>query len=251
MKYELYYWPTIQGRGEFVRLALEQAGVRYDDVVRYPTSAGQGMDAMLGFLDDPDAARAPFAPPFLRCGKQVIGQTANILQFLGPRLGLVPKPEADRLWAHQVQLTLQDLVLEAHDTHHPIGVGLYYEEQKREAKRRSADFRDLRLPKYLNYFERILANNHGRMVGRRLSYADLSAFQVVEGLRYAFPRAMGSLERSCGHLIALHDRVAALPRISGYLASERRLPFNEQGIFRHYPELDGETGQSDGVSKSA
>ena len=239
MRYELYYWPSIQGRGEFVRLALEQSGADYVDVAR---RSARGMQAMFGFMRDHAAARPPFAPPFLKYGTQVIAQTAGILLFLGPRLGLVPKSEADRLWAHQLQLTLMDFVLEAHDTHHPVGVGLYYEEQKREAKRRAKDFRAQRMPKFLGYFERLLEANRGRMLGRRLSYVDLSVFQVIAGLRYAYPRAMRSIEPAHPRLLALHDTVAALPRIAAYLGSKRRIAFNQQGIFRHYPELDGPLG---------
>ncbi len=239
MRYELYYWPSIQGRGEFVRLALEAAGADYVDVAR---RAKGGMKAMFGFMRETAAGRVPFAPPFLKCEGQVIAQTANILLFLGPRLGLVPRNAADRLWAHQLQLTLMDFVLEAHDTHHPVGVGLYYEDQKREAKRRAADFREQRMPRFLGYFERVLEANGGRLVGRRLSYADLSAFQIIAGLRYAFPRAMRSLEPGHPRLVALHDAVAARPQVAAYLKSRRRIPFNEQGIFRHYPELDGRGG---------
>ena len=234
MRYELFYWPTIPGRGEFVRLALECAGADYLDVARTP----KGMAAMMRLLKDRTAARPPFAPPFLRSGKVVIAQTANILQYLGPRLGLAPKQDAARLWVHEVQLTVADLVAEAHDTHHPVGVGLYYRQQKHEAKRRAKEFRAERLPKYFGYFEHVLEKNRGGVAGR-LAYADLSLFQVVAGLRYAFPRAMKSLEPAYPRLIALHDRVAALPALAGYFASARRIAFNEDGIFRHYPELDG------------
>jgi glutathione S-transferase len=237
MRYELYYWPGIQGRGEFIRLALEAAGADYVDVARRP---GSGMAAMLRFMESRAVRRPPLAPPFLKAGKQVIGQTANILLYLGPRLGLAPRAEADRLWAHQLQLTIIDLVDEAHDTHHPIASSLYYEDQKPAAKRRAADFIRNRLPKYLGYFEGVLARNRpGRhMVGGRVSYVDLSVFQIVEGLRYAFPRAMGRRASRYPRVIALRDRVAARPRIAAYLASERRIPFNESGIFRCYPELD-------------
>jgi glutathione S-transferase len=233
MRYELHYWPTIQGRGEFVRLALEAAGADYADVARMPG----GMRKMFALMEDA-SSRPPFAPPILRHGRIVIAQTAAILHYLGPRLGLVPSGDSARLWAHQLQLTIADFVLEAHDTHHPVGVGLYYEDQKRESMRRAAAFRAGRMPKFLGYFERVLAANRGRSVGRALSYPDLSLFQVVEGLRYAFPRAMLAAERDCPHLVRLRERVAALPRISAYLASDRRIPFNEQGIFRRYPELD-------------
>ena len=234
MKYELYYWPTIPGRGEFVRLALEYAGADYVDVARKP----KGMAAMFRHLKDQASLHPPFAPPFLKRGKVVVAQTANILQFLGPRLALAPKGEARRLWVHEVQLTIADFVAEAHDTHHPVGVGLYYAQQKREAKRRAKEFRNERMPKYLGYFERVLANNGGGVAGRKMSYADLSLFQVIAGLRYSFPKAMKSLEHSCPRLIARHDQVAAAPQLAAYFASTRRIPFNEDGIFRHYPELD-------------
>ncbi len=233
MRYQLYYWPGIPGRGEFVRLALEQAGAGYDDVAR--TDGMKGMMALMG-----EAQRPPFAPPFLRAGKLLIGQTANILLFLGGRHGLAPANEAGRLWTHQLQLTVADIVLEAHDTHHPIGSSFYYEEQKPEALRRAGNFRKERLPKYLGYFERVLAGN-GRgkyLVGGKVTYADLSLFQLVNGLEYAFPRAMMRQARRHPLVMAVRDRVAALPRIAAYRASERCIGFNESGIFRHYPELD-------------
>jgi glutathione S-transferase len=238
MRYELYYWPEIQGRGEFVRLALEDANADYLDVARLPK---RGITAMMRFLESRSAERPPFAPPFLKAGKLVIAQTANILLFLGPRLRLVPKDEASRLWANQLQLTVADWVGEVHDTHHPISGGLYYEEQKREARRRAADFRDNRLPKFLDYFEQILKRNPkgGYLVSKAVSYVDLSMFQMIAGLRYAFPRAMARLEPKVPRLVALHDRVSARPRLAAYLASPRRLAFNQEGLFRHYPELDG------------
>lgn len=230
MNYELFYWPTIQGRGEFIRLALEEAGVAYIDVARKKNGTAALMAAM---KSDPDPA---FAPPFLRAGELTIAQTANILLYLGAHHGLAPRAEAGRLWAHQLQLTVADLVDEAHDTHHPIGASLYYEDQKKEAKRRAAEFTAQRIPKYLGYFERV---KRGRfMLGARLSYVDLSLFQVVEGLRYAFPNAMRRSEPDCPGLIALHDMVALRPNLAAYLASKRRIAFNEEGIFRHYPELD-------------
>ena len=234
--YELYYWPSIQGRGEFVRLALEAGGAPYVDVARVP---GRGVPELKQFLEDPARARAPFAPPFLKAGSQVIAQTANILLFLGRRLRLAPSDEAGRLWAHQLQLTVTDFVKEAHDTHHPIANNLYYEDQKPEALRRTRDFVDQRLPKYLGYFETVLGRNGGAYsVGTGLSYVDTSLFQVVEGLRYAFPGAMRDVERTVPRLVALHDLVAAQERMSVYLASPRRIPFNEHGLFRRYPELD-------------
>jgi glutathione S-transferase len=238
MRYELYYWPEIQGRGEFVRLALEDAGADYVDVARLPK---RGIPALMRFLESRSVEHPPFAPPFLKAGDLVIAQTANILLFLGSRLGLVPKNETSRLWAHQLQLTIADWIVEVHDTHHPISGGLYYEEQKREAKRRAADFTPERLPKFLDYFEQVLERNPqgtAHLVGKAISYVDLSMFQMIAGLRYAFPRAMARLEPKHPRLVALHDRVSARRRIAAYLSSKRRLPFNQEGIFRHYPELD-------------
>ena len=243
MKYELYYWPTVQGRSEFVRLALEDAGADYVDVARLPEGSGGGTGALLRMLDDPSTGHPSFAPPFLKAGRRLIGQTANILLFLGPRLGLVPRDESGQLWAHQLQLTISDLVAEVHDSHHPIAGSLYYEDQRDEAKRRSGYLRRERLPKFLGYFERVLADNaRGRqrcLVGTAISCADLSLFQILEGLRYAFPRTMRRLEPSVPHIIELHDRIAARSALAAYLESPRRIPFNNDGIFRRYPELDG------------
>jgi glutathione S-transferase len=236
MRYELYYWPSIQGRGEFVRLALEEGGADYIDVMRRPTKRGT---AAMESLMDGARGRAPFAPPFLKAGKLVIAQTAMILHYLGPRLNLCPRGEADRLWAHQLQLTIADFVDEIHDTHHPISSAFYYEDQRTEAKRYTAEFWRHRVPKYLGYFERVLAGGGGPFVfGRRLSYVDLSLFQIIDGLRYAFPARMKRFEKKIPRLIALNDRVARRPRIAAYLKSDRRISFNEWGIFRHYKELD-------------
>ena len=234
MKYELYYWPSIQGRGEYVRLALEDAGANYADVAR----CDRGMAAMTGMMEA-RSGTPPFAPPFLKAGQLVIGQTANILLYLGSRHGLAPKAEAGRLWVHQLQLTVADLVLEVHDTHHPLGPSLYYEDQRQPAKKRTDEFWKQRVPKYLGYFERLLKNNGGSyLTGRRLTYADLSLFQIVEGLRYAFPKRMKAFERRIPGLVDLHDRVAIRPNIKPYLASDRRIAFNEDGIFRQYKALD-------------
>lgn len=215
-RYELYYWPTIQGRGEFVRLALEDAGAQYVDVCRRSSRMPENPQA--------------FAPPFLKAGKLIIPQTANILLYLGPRLGLAPRSEAQRLRLHGLQLTLADWLAEAHDTHHPIAASLYYEEQKREAKRRAGIFLKERLPKFMRYFE--------RAVDDRFSYVHLSLFQMIEGLRYAFPNAMRKRERKHPRLLKIHQRVESRPQLAAYLSSKRRIPFNQQGIFRRYPELD-------------
>jgi glutathione S-transferase len=235
MRYQLFYWPEIQGRGEFVRLALEDAGAGYDDAARKKG----GMDRMLAMLNGGRDKHPPFAPPFLKAGKLVIAQVANILFYLGPRLKLSPRDEAGRLWLHQLQLTVTDFVKEIHDVHHPVGSGLYYEDQIPEAKRYAEGFLDARVPKYLGYFETVLKKSGGPYVlGRKLTYIDLSLFQLIEGLRYAFPKAMTRIERKVPGVVGVHDRVAGRSRIKAYLASPRRIAFNEMGIFRHYPELD-------------
>lgn len=245
MAYELHYWPTIQGRGEFVRLALEAAGAPYIDVARGEKSRGQAMTAMQHYLADVSVLRPPFAAPFLVDGKLVVAQTAAILLYLGPRLGLVGKSEAYRLWTHQIQLTIADLLTEVHDTHHPVGSSLYYEDQKPEAKRRAQDLLKNRVPRFMAWFEAILERNPrnaGRaaphLVEARLSYADLSLFQLVEGLYYAFPKGAARALRKAPQVLAAHAGVQRQRRIAAYLASERRIPFNQQGIFRRYPELD-------------
>jgi len=233
--YELYYWPTIQGRGEFPRLALEEAGAPYVDVARLEG----GMPTMMKRMKGDGSGVPPFAPPFLRSGKLIIAQAANILLYLAPRHGLITGQERAQLAAHQLQLTVTDFVAEIHDVHHPVGPGLYYEDQKPEARRRATSLVNERLPKFLGYFERVLTANGGRrMIGRSFSYCDLSMFQIIAGLDYAFPRAMKRLSRHTRALRSLHEQVASRPRIAAYLASARRLPFNEDGIFRHYAELD-------------
>jgi glutathione S-transferase len=240
MAYELHYWPSIQGRGEFVRLSLEEAGATYMDVAR-ETGSGAGVARLMRYLKGQGVTRPPFAPPFLKAGRLVIGQTANILMYLGQRHGLAPKNEAGRLWTNELQLTVTDFVAEIHDTHHPIASSLYYEDQKSEARRNTAEFLQHRLPKFLGYFERVLSRNARSdryLVGAKLSYVDLSMFQLISGLNYAFPGAMKKAARGHRRLLALHGRVQERPRIAAYLASARRIPFNEDGIFRHYPELD-------------
>lgn len=248
MHYELYYWPMLQGRGEFVRLALEDAGADYTDVAR----EAHGMDKMQAILDTTaqaaasDVPQLPFAPPFLKAGTQILSQTANILAWLGPRLKLAPDGHseaalAERAFINGLQLTIADVVAEAHDTHHPIASSLYYEDQKKEAKARAGDFIDNRIPKFLGYFERVItrgAGVGGWLTGDKATYADLSLFQLIEGLHYAFPRGLQGFKQHYPALQALHGQVAQRPRIAAYLASPRRIAFNEEGIFRHYPELD-------------
>jgi len=234
MRYELYYWSEIQGRGEFIRLALEEAGADYIDVARR-----RGDGAVDRLINRKGEKRPPFASPVLKAGKLVIAQAANILLWLGPRLGLSPKDEAGRLWVHQLQLTITDLVVEIHDTHHPVTSWLYFEEQIPSAKRRTRDFWRYRVPKFLGYFEKILERGGGPwLLGRKFTYADLSLFQIVEGLRYGFPKRMKRFEKKIPRVIALRDRVAKRPRIAAYLASERRIPFSQWGIWRYYKPLD-------------
>jgi glutathione S-transferase len=236
MRYQFYYWPEIQGRGEFVRLALEDAGAAYDDVAR---KAG-GMDRMMAMMEGRRDRRPPFAPPFLKAGRLVIAQTAEILFWLGARLKLAPRAETDRLWLHQLQLTVADFVKEIHDTHHPLGGELYYEDAKPEAKRFTENFLGNRAPKYLAYFDTVVRKSGGPCaLGRKVTYMDLSLFQLVEGLRYAFPDAMLEIERDVPRVVEVRDRVAERPNVKKYLASPRRIAFNESGVFRHYPELDG------------
>lgn len=240
--YRLYYWPGIQGRGEFVRLVLEDAGASYDDVARLPEDRGGGIDAIIALLRRRDMATPPFAPPIIEHDDLYIGQTATICRYLGLRLGLAPESQSDRWRAEHLQLTIADFVDEIHDTHHPIAGSLYYEDQKDEALKRAQLFRTERMPKYLGYFERIVAGNQASggqwAVGAHCTHVDLSLFQVVAGLKYAFPNVLDSVSAKYARLFALHDRVAQRPNIAAYLDSERRLPFNQEGVFRHYPELD-------------
>ncbi len=245
MPYELYYWTGLQGRGEFVRLALEEAGADYVDVAREPEEKGQGTAAMMRLLASRSEPHIPFAPPFLKDGDLIVPHVANILLYLGPKLHLAPEDERLRYVANGLQLTVTDFVAEIHDTHHPISGELYYEDQKDAAKERSAAFLRHRLPKFIGYFEHILQQNpsgNRHAVGDRLTYVDLSLFQLVEGLTYAFPRAMRGFREQHPALAALHDAVRRRPNIARYLASKRRVPFNEDGIFRHYLELDQEPG---------
>lgn len=224
----LFYWPGLQGRGEFVRLLLEDGGIPYVDVARV-----EGTAPLLATMAGPGVA--PLAPPFVDVDGLVLAQVASILHFLAPRAGLVPGDDASRHHALQIQMTVTDLLAEVHDTHHPVSTALYYEDQRAEAKQRSGVFLERRLPKFLGWFERI-ASAHGDSLLGAHSYVDLSMFQVVAGLRFAFPRAMARQDVPC--LTRIHDRVAARPQVAAYLASPRRLPFNNHGIFRHYPELD-------------
>lgn len=227
MTYELYYWPGLPGRGEFVRLAFEAVGVDFADKA-VPAETN-------------DIARPSFAPPFLVDSDLVIGQVAAILLYLGPKLGLVPDDAGGQIWTHQVQLTIADFVDEIHDTHHPLDVSLYYEDQKEAARKRAEAFRLRRAPKFLSWFETVLDRNRAgpaHLSGDRLCYADLSLFQVVAGLKFAFPNLMARLGPDYPLVMALAARVGAEPNIAAYLASPRRRAFTQSGIFRFYPELD-------------
>lgn len=233
MSYDLWYWPTIPGRGEFVRLALEAGGIAYVDRAREG-----GEEALVADLKA-RAKRPPFAPPYLALDGVAIAQTANILMYLGERHDLAPSGMGDRLWLGQLQLTIADLVTEAHNVHHPVAAMDYYEDQRAEATRAAAQFREQRIPKFLGYFEDVaVAAPNEWLVDHRWTYGDTSLFQVIEGLHYAFPRRMAAIAGDYPAIHAIRDRVADLPGVKGYLASDRRLAFNEDGIFRHYPELD-------------
>lgn len=238
MIYKLYYWPEIQGRGEYIRLALEEGGADYRDMALVFDEKGGGVSALTQFLTGKRIGHPPFAPPFLQAGRLLIGQTANILQFIGPRVGLAPKTESGKLWVHQLQLTIADFITEAHDTHHPLGGTLYYDQQKTAAKRRTREFLDNRLPKFLDYFDRVLEKSGGTWLGgRSLSYADLSLAQVIAGLHYAFPKSTAAVLHARSRLAKLHDAVFSRPRIRAYVDSGRRVAFNNDDLFRRYPEL--------------
>ena len=237
--YELYYWPVLQGRGEFIRLIFEEAGARYKDVGRLPEEDGGGIKAIVKYYQGEHEGHPAFAPPVLKVGDLVLAQMPNICLFLGRRLGLCPDDEAGAALANQLMLTITDLVDEVHDTHHPLGPSLYYEDQKDEARRRSEQFLQQRLPRFLGYFQRVLEHNGGeQLLGDELSYVDLALFQVLTGVRYAFPNAYARQMAETPQLERHRQAVAARPRIAEYLASPRRLPFNEDGIFRHYGRLD-------------
>ena len=241
MVYEFYYWPHIQGRGEVVRLALEAGGADYIDIARDADSTEAGREKILEKINEESATRPPFAPPFLIDDDTVVAQAANILFYLGPKLGLSPSSEPDRIFVHQLQLTITDLLMEVHDTHHPISNALYYEEQKEESVKRASGFIDNRIPKYMNYFEKILKNNpphSGWLIGDKMTYVDLSLFQVVQGLKYAFPRSFKNYEERWPSVLSLNDKVVLDNKVSAYLGSDRRIPFNKSGVFRYYPELD-------------
>lgn len=239
-EYTLYYWPGIQGRGEFVRLTLEAAGATYRDIAREPEQKGGGPGAIRNVLEGLDGGQPPvFAPPVLKVDGTTYAQTANICQYLGRRHGLAGTSQQDLHRVHQVQLTVHDCLREAHDTHHPISIAEYYEDQEDAAKRRAAFFVDKRIPKFLEHFDEVLGYTNGPfLLTEGLSYGDLAVFQLLEGLNYAFPRGYRRGAASLGGLEALREAVSQQPGVGSYLESDRRIPFNEKGIFRYYPELD-------------
>lgn len=248
--YELIYWPGIPGRGEHIRLALEEAGASYKDV---SNASKDGINATLAQISDKNVGDEhnppPLAPPVLKHGDLTISQTPNILMYLGPRLGLVPAHDSDADGIYHVNAltltALDGLSNEAHDTHHPISTGKYYEDQKDEAKAKSIDYLNVRIPKFLGYFERVLhgeASGGGEFLyGGKLTYADLVLFHTLDGVSYAFPKHMAKVKKSGKYdvVFALYDRVKARPNIAKYLESDRRQKYG-MGIYRHYEELDQE-----------
>ncbi|MCJ1328883.1 hypothetical protein MMC10_005560 [Thelotrema lepadinum] len=252
-QFELLYWPTMPGRGEFIRLPLEATGVAYNDVCNEQKS---GMGQLSKLIDssstsDSDGNPVAFAPPVLRvtgAGKDgtslVIHQTPAILAYLAPQIGMVPEDDAGAAaYVAQIALTALDLNNETHDTHHPVGVSLYYEDQKDEALKKAKDFRENRIPKFFSYFERVLKGNEkdGKgqyLVGDKLTYADTTVWQVLDGLYFAFPKEIAAREKEYPLLIgSFYPKFKQEKGIKDYLASDRRLPYS-MGIFRHYPELD-------------
>ncbi|KAH7124233.1 glutathione transferase [Dactylonectria macrodidyma] len=247
--YDLIYWPTVPGRGEAVRLMLEEAGASYTDTAVEENCIELVM-AQTSKTNTGDASNPPpFAPPILKHGNLLIHQLPNILQYLSTRLGLAPTYDDENngiFHVNQLALTALDgLSNEAHDVHHPISVDFYYEDQKEAAKKRAENYIDSRLPKFIGYFERVLkgeASGEGPwLYGGALSYADLVLFQCIDGLKFAFPKALAKMEESKEYegVFKLYGAVKERPRIKEYLASDRRLKYGN-GLWRHYPELDSE-----------
>lgn len=236
MSYDLWYWPGIPGRGEFVRLALEAAGVSYRDRAREG-----GVETLVDDMERRSGIR-PFAPPYLVTENDLcIGQTAHILTWLSDRHGFGSDDEPTALTLIQLQLDIADMVEEVHTTHHPIATSEYYKDQKDAAKARAVDFRANRIPKYLNHFEAALNAHDGPFVtGEKWSHVDTSLYQLLRGLKYAFPQSMDERKDEYPGLHACRDAIGKLQNIVSYAASDRALPFNEDGIFRRYPELDGD-----------
>lgn len=250
--FELLYHPSVPGRGEFIRLALEAASIPYNDVANNDKKGYSIVQAACSpkSTGDTDGNPPAFAPPALRvpgAGKDgktlLIYQTPNILIYLGPHLGLAPEDEVERLWVNQNMLTALDLNNETHDTHHPIAVMQYYEDQKEEALKKSKNFRENRIPKYFSFFERVLKGNEetgkGKyLVSDMLTYADTTLWQVMDGLHFAFPKELEARSNDYPLLFGtFYPSIKEEKHLKEYLASDRRLPYS-MGVFRHYPELD-------------
>ena len=241
--YRLVYWPTIPGRGEFVRVILEDVGAAYIDVARLPEAEGGGSRAVVGFLADPPPGLRPLACPVLVADDLVLAQSVAIAMLLGERHHRLPGDGAGRYGVQQVLLTMTDLVAEVHSVHHPISTSLRYEDQREAAIVGARPFHAQRLPKYLDWLERLLADNGDEvLVGAGTTVADLWVLPLLDGLDYAFPRSMAALAPRVARLRGLRDRVASRPPLVTYLASARHRPHNLSGIFRHYPELDRQSG---------
>ena len=171
----------------------------------------------------------------------MIAQSAKILLYLGPRLKLAPRDEAGRLWLHQLQLTVTDFVKEIHDTHHPLGGEFYYEDQKPEAKRYAQGFLAERAPKYLGYFETVLTKERRALcAGAQVTLCRSFAVPADRGPALRLPQGdEAHRAQACRASSLCATASPKRPGIKAYLASPRRIAFNESGIFRHYPELDG------------
>ncbi|QIW96113.1 hypothetical protein AMS68_001631 [Peltaster fructicola] len=251
-EYELLYHPQIPGRGEFIRLAFEAVGVSYTDVANDKKDGYSEVQSicMNDEINSSDGNPPILAPPALRvpgAGPDgtalILAQTPNILFYLGEKLGLVSTAEADKYHTYQLVLTALDLNNEIHDSHHPIAPSAYYEDQSAEALKKAADVRNARLPKFFSYFERSLQHNHTNgggkfLIGGRLSIADTTVWQVLDGAYFAFPNEMAARKAEYPELLdTFYNSVKQEPHLKQYLASGRRRAYG-MGVFRHYPELD-------------
>lgn len=231
--YALYYWPVLPGRGEIIRMLLEDAGAAYRDVGRE-----EGFGVIVSARKGELGGARPFAPPILQHGELVLSQSSVIARYIAERHGLAPSDHRGRFLAEQHFLGWSDVMVEVHDTHHPIALGLHYEDQRDAAKERTRHFLADRLGTWLQHFEHIVTQGGGVHVGETITYPDFMARFVLRGIEYAFPRAFSEHRERIPSLLALRDRVEARPQLAAYLASDRAMAFNEHGIFRHYPELE-------------
>lgn len=235
MSYQLWYWPDIPGRGEFIRLPMEAAGIAYSEPAR---TAADGLAAVAAYLETLDQQPA-FAVPLLDTGSEQIAQTPNILAFLGEEHGIGPAGAAQRRYLNQLQIDMADFAEEMHSTHHPVSAYLYYEDQKAEAARVAEAFRTDRVGKYLAHFERAARTSDGDwLVGDEWSCGDTSMAQLLDGLCYAFPRRMAILAPEFRKLQTIRRKISALAGIVSYRQSSRWQAFNQEGLLRHYPEHD-------------